>query len=103
MKLSAYSSGGRNSAVSAIYTQACSQAAFLNTYHSTVFYGSESFIREVGTSLQKAIQEGVITVSELMQEGHTREEAISLLDTEACFHQWIETLETIQGRYSAGH
>jgi hypothetical protein len=79
------------------------QAAFLNTYHSTVFYGSENFIYEVGTSLQKAIQEGVLAVSEFMQEGYSREESIGMIDTEAAFQQWIASLETIQNRYSAGH
>lgn len=103
MKLSDTLSGDRNSNVFTTYTEAYNQAAFLNTYRSTVFYGSESFVREVGTSLRKAIQEGVLAVSELMQEGHTRAEAISMVDTEADFQQWIQNLETIQGRYSAGH
>ena len=92
-----------NTITSAVYAEACMQAAFLNTYHSTVFYGSENFIYEVGTSLQKAIQEGVLAVSEFMQEGYSREESIGMIDTEAAFQQWIASLETIQNRYSAGH
>lgn len=103
MKLSDALSGDRNANVSSVYTEAYNQAAFLNTYRSTVFYGSESLVREMGTSLSKAIQEGVLAVSELMQEGHTRAEAISMIDTEADFKQWIQNLEIIQGRYSAGH
>ena len=92
-----------DSIAASVYMEACSQAAYLNTYSSTIFYGSESFIQEIGDSLQKAVREGVLAVTERMQEGHTREDAVSMVDTEDAFQQWIQNLETIQNRYSAGH
>lgn len=103
MKLSDARTRMVSAVADSVYAEACSQAAFLNTYHSTVFYGSERFIGEVGDSLQSAIQNGLLHVAELVQNGHTREEAISMTDTEEAFQQWIETLEVIQTRYSAAH
>ena len=103
MKVSDTNVRSTSTVAASVYAEACSQAAFLNTYHSTVFYGSESFIAEVGDSLQRAIQDGLLQVSELMREGYTQEDAISMTDTEDAFQRWIDTLESIQLRYSAAH
>lgn len=94
-----YISGGQKTAISLTYGEAYTQAAGLDTYSPTVFYGSEDFSEAVSESLIRFAKEGHNCLQEQMESGMSYTQALAYAEQETFFQAWIQELEAIQSRY----
>lgn len=98
-KLLEHVPGGRTSPIFVTHSEAYTEAALLNTYHPSSFYGSAEFTQDIASSLLRVTRESKTLLEEYVEAGDSYEEAIFKLEQDTFFEDWIYELEEIQRRY----